>query len=295
MNCKTILVVACLLLLSACHTGQAQDTWIGRTVMPRNGAKFLRDSVEIPENTILLPLTVSKVQANWLWIGRAWVKSDDVVPLADATSYYTEYLRNNPKSSWAYSNRGCVWSARGEPDNAIQDFSEAIRLDPKYAKAYNNRGAMWSAKGELDNAIKDYNEAIRLDSTQAKAYNNRGVLSSAKGELDSAIKDYSEAIRLDPKYANAYNNLSWLYATCPNPSYRDGGKAVDFGKKACELSEWKSDLKLVTLAAAYAELGNFDKAIRWLEKAIEMKPESNTETRQKMMKLFKDGNPYRDQ
>ena len=106
--------------------------------------------------------------------------------------------------SWAYSNRGSAYQAKGNNDRAIADYDEAIRLDPKNARAYNDRGIAYHAKGNNDRAIADYDEAIRLDPKYAFAYYHRGYAYKAKGDNERAIADYDQAIRLDPKDADAY-------------------------------------------------------------------------------------------
>jgi hypothetical protein len=41
--------------------------------------------------------------------------------------------------------------------------------------------------------------------------------------------------------------------------------------KACELSKWKEPDHIEALAAAYAETGDFDKAVKYQAQGIEMK------------------------
>ena len=151
----------------------------------------------------------------------------------------------------------------------------------------------WYTKKEYDKAIADCNKAIRLDPKNGWTYNLRGSAWDAKKEYDKAIADYSEAIRLDPKDALAHRNLARLWATCPERKYRDGKMAVESAIHACELSEWKTAENLDTLAAAYAELGDFAKAVEWQEKAIKTLPEECRKGGEERLKLYKDKKPYR--
>ncbi len=159
---------------------------------------------------------------------------------------------------------------------------------------FQERGYCWERKKEYDKAIADYNEAIRLDSKYASAYNNRGTVWYEKQEYDEAIANYNEAIRLDPKFASAYNQLAWLQATCPDERYRDGRNAVTAATKACELTSWKDDGVMDTLAAAYAESGDFEQACKWQEKAIQLatNEKDNQEFRSRL-ELYQSGKPYR--
>ena len=230
--------------------------------------------------------------ADYLDRGDAWIKKGDP---DKAIEDYNEAIRLGPNSAFAYIGRGAAWQMKGDPDNAIKDFTEAIRLDPKHAGAYTNRGNAWDTKGELDNAIKDYTEAIRLDPRNVEAYTYRSIVRFEKGDLDNSIKDGTEAIRLDPKSSPAYNNLAWIFGTCANADFRNGPKAVEYAKQACELTAWKEAGYLDTLAAAYAEAGKFEEAIKWQEKAIELATkESDKEEMRNHLKLYEAGTPYRD-
>src|SRR5205807_6285695 len=74
----------------------------------------------------------------------------------------------------------------------------------------------------------------------------------------------------DDEYCEMLNDRAWLRATCADPSIRNGQLAIADAKKACEIDEWQDTSYMDTLAAAYAEAGDFDSAVRYEEQAISL-------------------------
>jgi len=211
----------------------------------------------------------------------------------DEVTAAREALKLNPNDANVYSNRSGAWIGKGEYDKAIADCNLALALNPKSTDAYGNRGNAWGNKGEYDKAIADYNQALAINPKDASTYGNRGVIWTNKREYDKAIADYNQALAINPKHAKAYNNLGALYATCPDEKCRDGQKAVENASKACELGGGKHWNYLVTLAAAYAESGDFDKAKECEAKVIEMAPDENSKQALRFrLELYKQGKPF---
>jgi Zn-dependent protease len=152
---------------------------------------------------------------------------------------------------------------------------------------------------------EDYDEAIALFSqviesggepgVLATALTNRGLAESRRGQWQNAIEDQEEALRLNPKLASAHNNLAWLLATCPVDSLRDGEAAVEHATWACEAAGWATPNCLGTLAAAYAEIGDFSQAVRWQERALaDAAYRSNYgEEARERLRLYEQGLAYR--
>jgi tetratricopeptide (TPR) repeat protein len=209
---------------------------------------------------------------------------------------YDDAVRLDPRLVWAYTNRGNAYAARQEYDRAIHDYDDAIRLDPRFAWAYNNRGFAYQAKQEYDRAIHDYDDAVRLDPKNALAYTNRGNAYAAKQEYNRAIHDYDEVTRLDPENGWPYNNMAWLWATCPKGEVRNGKKAVEYARKACDLTTWKEWTFIDTLAAACAEDGQFEEAIKWQKRAMECAgfPMGEKEQALQRVALYESHKPYRE-
>jgi tetratricopeptide (TPR) repeat protein len=194
----------------------------------------------------------------------------------------------------AWAGRAAAWSEKKNYDRAIGGYTTAIFLDANDATAYQGRGVAFLAKKECAKALADYTEAIRLDPSFALAYHNRGYAWSAIGEFDRAIADYNEAIRINPKGSWPYGARAWLWATCRSDKIRDGKKAVESATRACELCDWKDANAISALAAAHAEAGDFESAVKWQSKAIELATdEKNKDDYRTRLKLYQEKKPYR--
>lgn len=97
---------------------------------------------------------------------------------------------------------------------------------------------------------------------------SRGTAKYLGDDLAGAIADYYKTIELEPGQASAYENLASLLATSPDPQFRDAMKAIEYARRACELTNWQDPGRLETLAAAHAESGAFEEAMKWRNKAL---------------------------
>lgn len=150
----------------------------------------------------------------------------------------------------AHNNRGNAYVAKGDYDQAIEDYNRAIKIDPGYVKALNNRAVALGKKGQHDDAVRDLDEAVKRDPDYANAFANRAELHLTKARYAHAIRDYGEAIRRQPTVA-ALNGrcrarvilgeLQPALADCAE-SLRLGSSAAAFearGLAYLKLGEWK--------------------------------------------------------
>ncbi|HEX4145649.1 MAG TPA: tetratricopeptide repeat protein [Pirellulales bacterium] len=274
----------------------------GTKVMPKAEAVVKMGDRPVDLSRTPVPWTVQSVNGEFLLVGyveKGWVRRSDVLTLDEAPDYYADLLAsvNDAKqAAQAYRDRAVVWHQKGELDLEIADYTERLRLEPD-SLTYNNRGIAWTKKGDYDQAIADFNQAIRLDPGHVRAWDNRGIAWQGKKNYERAIQNYNQAIQLDPNFAAAYNNAAWLLATCPDQRIRDGRRAVELAAKACDLTVWSNAYNCGTLAAACAEAGDFEAAVKYQTKAIEMNSKNAAFLKgaNRRLALYKEHKPCREE
>jgi Flp pilus assembly protein TadD len=116
-------------------------------------------------------------------------------------------------------------------------------------------------------------------------------------QFAQAVNYYREALRLKPDFEAALNNLAMLRASCKQPEFRNGSEAVQLAEAACRLSGRRNPSFLGTLAAAYAEAGRFDDAVKTIQEALAVAKASAADDlvpiQTRMLELFQAGEPFR--
>lgn len=177
-----------------------------------------------------------------------------------------------------------------DPSQPYDPSKEIIRLNPNNPRAYLFCTAESLKKRDYKKAITDCSRAISADPNCCEGYLLRATANHNLDNDAKAADDFKEAIRINPSHVSALHMLAWLLSTCPEPNLRDGGHAIEFAARACELTKWKNPSCLHCLAAAYAEIGNFEAAIKYETKALSLMGENTN----KMLEAFQAGKPYRE-
>ena len=183
-------------------------------------------------------------------------------------------LEKNPTHWFAENNLGVALLQKGELDAAIADFNLALQKVPHGLKlrkrVYYNLGNALSRKGLIDEAIVQFETALSIEPDYADAHHNLANALRRQGRFSEAIAHYEYVLRIEPRSISTMNNLGWTLATCPDPSIRKGAQAVEITAQAERLSGGKDPLILHTLAAAYAENGQFSQAIETAQGALQL-------------------------
>jgi tetratricopeptide (TPR) repeat protein/serine/threonine protein kinase len=128
-----------------------------------------------------------------------------------ALPFLHDAIRLAPAYVPAHAQRGRVYAAKGDMNQAIADYTEAIKLDAGNAQVLNARAEAYLAKKDHQHALEDCNAALKLESNYAAGYNNRGRAYRELKKPEQAIADFTQALRHDPKMAIAYNNRALAF------------------------------------------------------------------------------------
>ena len=276
---EIFLAVSSALLLFALMicTGFQIGTW-------RNSITLFRHATDVTENNYVAYEKLGEALA-------AQGKIDSAV------DHYSQALRIRPDFESTYISMGVALRDHGNYDAAIRHFKQALRINPNNAIARNNLGVVYARKGDDEKAIFQFLEAARIDPDYAGAYYNLGKISANQGKIYDALRYYEKTLDLDPTMTEALYNLSWILATHRNAEYRNGKDALEFAQRLCRITRYQQALAIDALAAAYAEVGNFDRAVstarEGVDLAMDQGPEELVQGLKKRLQLYEKRRPYR--
>ncbi|MBV9123989.1 MAG: tetratricopeptide repeat protein [Planctomycetes bacterium] len=219
-----------------------------------------------------------------------------------ALPHYEAALQANPQSPLFHRNLGLALMERGHLAGAITQFETALRLQPHYPQAETYLGMALLRQGKTAEALRSSQAALRCNPHDGEACNTLGIALALQGkqrkalawfrravqlqpqmgeyyyhlahalqeteEGNAASSSYQLALQLEPNWPDTANQTAWTLATDPDPSHRNGLLARWLAEQACEATHDYQPDYLDTLAAAQAELGNFDQARKTCQEAL---------------------------
>ncbi len=170
-----------------------------------------------------------------------------------------------PNQADIHYDRALTHLFANHPHRSLADLDRCLILDPEFAPAHATRAGIHVRTGNYLAALSAVNEALRIRPGNLGDLHNRAVVETALGRYETAVADYRTVIAADPHSAGSCNNLAWVLATAKDPAVRDGEQAVRYAREAVKMGDnapW-----LDTLAAAYAECGDYPRAVATAEEA----------------------------
>lgn len=181
--------------------------------------------------------------------------------------------------------------------HAEERYSADIKAHPKNPEPYLQRARVYARRKEYAKAEADLRMAQSLSpspTTKIEIYHVLNQMHAEQGDFVAARKDQEAIVALDPTDAVQLNNLAWLLATCPDAKARDGAQAVKLAKQACDATSWDESYIIDTLAAAYAEDGDFTSAVKYQKQAMDKAPGSQKDDYASRLKQYQAKKPFRE-
>ena len=226
---------------------------------------------------------------------RAWIQASY---WRDSETLFTHALTVTTNNDVAENNLGIIFLQNGQLDEAISRLQAAIDLRPENGPAHDNLAKALLQKGQVEEAMVHYRKFLEIEPHNVEARNILGTALIQQGHVKEAIEQWQEALAIEPENGNAASNLAWVFATCPEASIRDGGRAVELAEKAVQISGGQIPMIFHILAAAYAENGRFADAIEAAQHGAALANSQGNaglaSELQNNIALYQDGRPLRD-
>ena len=210
-----------------------------------------------------------------------------------ALSDFTKTIELRPEYESAWFNRGEIHYEMGQFAKAVADYDEAIRRQANDAGFFTSRGHAYFQLRQFDKALDDYHRAVELDPRNPERITNRGDAFRSLGQWERAADDFRQAVNVDSRFGRAFQSAAWLMSTCPDEQYRHPDLALRAAQRAVELDGDQDYIYLDTLAAAFANRGQFDKAQEVIRRAIQLAPAENAGPLKHRLALYRSGKPFR--
>jgi tetratricopeptide (TPR) repeat protein len=203
--------------------------------------------------------------------------------LEEAVKCYQEVLKINPSHVDSRANLAVALLNLKRYDDALEEARRAVKEGPEYAVAHNVLGLALLQKCQmqstldqrnrmLSDALEEFRKGIECNPLYPPPYENlSGVLLNwDPPRYAETVNVLRRAIKNMPDHIAMANSLAWLLATCPRDEVRNGSEALGLALRVCQKTEMRNPSYLDTLAAAYAEVGEFERAAQVLQRAIEL-------------------------
>jgi len=219
--------------------------------------------------------------------------------LEEAVTHYNAVLRIRPQHVWAHFWLANALTLQGKLDEALSHYSQTLRLKPDCEEAHYEIGLILAKQRKTAQAISHFRRAIELKPDRAETHIQLGLALADQRQAKDAMVEYRHALRLNPDAIDALNNLAWMLATHPNTELRDGTEAVRLAERACQITSYEAPLLVGTLAAAYAEAGRFEEAVKSAQKAhdlaLALDQKELAAKNQQLQLLYRAQKPHREE
>jgi TolB-like protein/Tfp pilus assembly protein PilF len=190
--------------------------------------------------------------------------------LASAQAATDKALTLDGRLAEAYTSLGFIEFLRNDYEAAEAAYQRALELNPNYATAYHWYSDLlrW-ALGRRDEALELIKRAAELDPRSPIILRIAGSSYEQVGRFDESLAWYRKSIEIDPGFASGYQWIGEHYWGAEGKL----DEAVRWLRRSVSVDSGNPEY-MSSLGRLLLDLGNFDRAEYWSERAIELAPES---------------------
>jgi len=177
---------------------------------------------------------------------------------------------------WAgYNMLGALYLDNNQFEHAIDKFKKVIELTPDNYTGYMNLGSAYLYLGRNDEARSMYEKSLDLEKTY-DASSNLATLYYAESRFKEAARMFETALELRDSNYLLWGNLGAAYYWAPG----ERGKAKEAFERAIELAKEQKEINpndplvSIDLAGYQAKTGDEEKARENIETALELAPDN---------------------
>jgi len=218
---------------------------------------------------------------------------------ATAVAVWESNTRTRPDGANGWNSYAVALHAAGRTPEALVALEEALRLNPAHYKALINLGNRELERGQLARAVELFARAVDVAPRATEGHYYLASAYSLQGEHRRATEHFERVLAgpVDPRLVQStLQQLAWLLATSPQAEVRNGSRALQLAEQLVAQSNVRQGLALDTLAAAQAELGEYERAQSTLDRALAAVRGARNPRRPAMLerrKRYAAGKPWR--
>lgn len=206
----------------------------------------------------------------------------------------TQLIKIDPKSDFLYTKRSFIYQLLDKNKLAMKDLESAVKINPTSLPITFEKAKLLVRMKKDAHAIVELTKIIDVSPRHTNSFILRSSLWALDKDIENAIADLNSALAIEPQNPEALNSMAWFLATWPDEKIRNGKKSIELATLACEVTKWNNIAIIDTLAAAYAEDGQFKKAIEYMNMIIPHTHESMKEEIEGHLEAFKNSKPHRE-
>jgi tetratricopeptide (TPR) repeat protein len=187
-----------------------------------------------------------------------------------ALGLWKKVVAMDPENAKGQNGLGISLYVHGSREEAFEHLRQAIQINPAAVEGHYVLGKFLLEQSHADQALPEFQATVSI--RQHFAAGEEGLASTyeALGNNPAALVHWRKAHAIEPARVSAILGAAWLLATAPEASLRNGGEALSLAESANNLAPAEDPEVLDTLAAAFAENGEYTSAIASETRALHL-------------------------